>query len=206
MYYQIKLFLYRYLLPLIAIFLNSYFSSAIADDSPSESINQVYQQAGKYETGMEIGVLIFLGADFRLFYREYDSPWVFGMRYLNIKDDFINESAAGFPNDESDKQYTKRAGIYLDYLFINRANAGSYYLSGALYQTTKKIECDSESDSDSATSLYFGGGYQGSFGSQFGYKIGVLLSPFVSLEHNTTICSSEESGDFDLDVSLTFKF
>jgi len=71
----------------------------------------------------------------------------------------------------------------------------------------KKFECYSVTDTDSATSLYFGGGYQGSIRNQFGYKIGLLFSPFVNLEQNTAdYCSNEESGNIDLDVGLTYKF
>ena len=206
MAYQIKLFLYRWFLPLIVIYFNSFISAAIADNSLPESKTQVDQLEANYETGVEIGVLMFLGTDFRLFYRESDSPWVFGFRYLDIKDDFVNEAAVGLPNDESDKQYTKRVGIYLEHLFYPGAEAQSAYLSGALYKTTIKIECYSESDNDSATSLYFGGGYRGSFGRKFGYKIGLMISPFVNLEQETTYCSQEGDGDIDLDVSLTFKF
>lgn len=203
---QLKHLLYRNSLWLIAIFINTCFSSAIADNSQLDSENHKNQQSARLETGIEIGVLIFLGADIRFFYRQSDSPWVFGFRYLNIEDDFVNESAVGFPNDESDKLYTKRVGLYTDYLFNNRADTGSFYASGAIYQTTKKLKCFSETDSDSATSLYFGGGYQGTFGNQIGYKIGVLMSPFVNLDQYTTYCSNEEGGDFDLDVSLTIKF
>ena len=206
MAYQIKLFPYRCFLPLIVFSFVCCLSPAIADNSLSESNTQIDQPKSNYETGVEIGVLIFLGPDFRLFYRESDSPWVFGFRFIDIEDDFVNESAVGLPNDESDRQYTKTVGIYLEHLFNNGTKAQSAYLSGALYKTTIKIECYSETDSDSATSLYFGGGYRGSFGRQFGYKIGLLFSPFVNLEQETTYCSQEGDGDIDLDVSLTFKF
>jgi len=203
---QPKIILYRCLLLLIANFVNAFFSFAIADTSQSETVIHDKQLAASNETGVEIGILIFLGPDIRLFYHQHDTPWVFGFRYLDIKDDFINETAVGFTNDESDKLYTKTVGIYTDYIFNNRADTGSFYASGALYQTTKKLKCYAETDSDSATSLYVGGGYQRSFRNQFGYKIGVLFSPFVNLEQSTAVCSNEEGGDFDLDVGLTYKF
>lgn len=204
--YSYKIFSNRCLQPLIAIILLLCFSHAVADDSLSESMNHDKQHADTSEIGIGIGALIFIGADFRIFYRKSDSPWVIGIRYLDIEDDFMNESEAGLPDEGSDKAYTKRFGIYFDYLFNSEANAGSFYLSGALYRTTKTIKCYDESDSDSATSPFFGGGYRGSFGDHFGYNIGLLLSPFSNFELTTSTCSSKESGDFDLTADLIFKF
>ena len=188
------------------------FSYAIADDSLSESINHEKQSEDSSETGIEIGVLVTLGSDFRVFHRKSDSPWLFGVRYLDIKDDFMNESAVGLPSDESDKYYTKTSGLYFNYLFNHRyLDDGSYYLSGAIYNTTRKLECDSlsgssESDSESATSVYFGGGYQGRWGNGLGYKIGLLVSPFVNFELNTSTCSEVDESDIDLNLSLIFAF
>jgi hypothetical protein len=203
---QNKLFSNRCLWPLVAIMLMISFASAKAEDTQSESINQDTRAADKAEMGIEIGALVFLGPDLRLFYRKSGSPWLFGVRYLDIDDDFVNESAVGLPGDESDRQYTKRSGVYVDYLVSDQPDTGSFYASGALYKTTITIECNSVSDSDSATSLYIGGGYRGRFGENFGYNIGMLLSPFVNLEQTTPYCSQTNSGDFDLNVSLTIKF
>jgi hypothetical protein len=203
---QIKLFSNRYLWQLVAIMMIISFASARAEDTQSESINQDKNDADKSEIGIELGALIFLGPDLRLFYRKAESPWLYGIRYLNIKDDFVNESAVGLPGDESDQEYTTRVGVYVDYLFSDQPDTGSFYASGALYKTTIKIECYSVSDSDSATGLYIGGGYRGSFGDNFGYNIGLLLSPFVNLEQTTPYCSQTSSGDFDLNLSLSIKF
>lgn len=171
----------------------------------TKSINHDKQHTDKPEIGLEIGTLVFIGADFRIFYRKPDSPWVFGIRYLDIEDDFVNESAFGFPSDDSDKEYTERYGIYLDYLFNKRPNAGSFYLSAALFQTEITIKCNSESDSDSATSPYFGGGYRGSFGDHFGYNVGVLVSS-TDFEQTTSTCSNKSTSDIDVNLGLTFKF
>jgi hypothetical protein len=181
------------------------FSSAIADDSQSKLLNHEKQTTDNSETGIEIGAFLILGSDFRIFHRKAESPWLFGFRYLDIKDDFINESAAGFPNDGSDKEYTKKTGLYFNYLF-NHLDDGSFYLSGALYNSVLKIECEPESDSESSTSIYFGGGYQGRWRNGFGYKIGMLMSPFVNFKLDTSTCSIESNGDFDLNASLTFVF
>jgi len=191
---------------LIVIIINICISFANADSSQSQTASHNNQQAGWKESGVQLGVLIILGPDIRLFYQQQKSLWVFGIRYLDIKDDFVNESVVGFPDDKSDKLFTKTVGIYTDYVFNNQANSGSFYASGALYQTTKKLKCDSITDSDAATALYFGGGYQGTFSSHVGFKIGLLFSPFVNLKQNTDVCSNEESGDIDVDVGLTYKF
>ena len=203
---QNKLFSNRSLWSLAIIMLSICFASSRAEDTQSESINQDTRAADKAEMGIEIGALVFLGPDFRLFYRKSGSPWLFGIRYLDIDDDFVNESFVGLPSDESDRQYTKRSGVYVDYLVSDQPNTGSFYASGALYKTTITIECNSVSDSDSATSLYIGGGYRGRFGDNFGYNIGVTFSPFVSFEETTPYCSQTSDGDFDLNVDLIIKF
>jgi len=149
--------------------------------------------------------MFFLRADFRFSFRQGEEPLVYGFRYFNITDDFINESAAGLPNSSSDKRYTTRVGPYIDYLFSPHDDR-TYYLSGALYQTTVKISCDNESDSDSSPGIYFGGGYRLELDNGFGYNIGVLVSPFVRLSQTTTNCSSDSSGDVDIRASLTYRF
>jgi hypothetical protein len=199
---------------LAAILLTVYFSCAIAvdtlsdtieDDSLLESNNHEEQYEINSESGIEIGALIVIGADFRVFYRKLDSPWLFGFRYLNTEDDFVNEEYAGFPGDESDRELRTTTGIFLNYLF-DHLDDNSFYLSGALYDTTEEIRCNGESASDSATSVYFGGGYRRFWGEHFGFKLGMLVSPFVNLETTTPTCSSKSHNDIDLDVSLVIKF
>ena len=74
----------------------------------------------------------------------------------------------------------------------------------------KKKKCGSESDSDSDASVYFGRGYQGRWSKHFGYKIGLIMSPFVKFKQAMTICESESEsesdGDFDLDIGIIFIF
>ncbi|MDH3220324.1 MAG: hypothetical protein OEO19_12390 [Gammaproteobacteria bacterium] len=157
------------------------------------------------EIGIEIGALTLLGSDFRLFYRQADSPWIIGYRFLDIEDDFINEWVVGFPDDDSDREFTERSGPYVAYLF-NAAGNESYYLSGALYRVETKIVCSLGEDSDAATSVYFGGGFQKKWSSNLGYNIGLLLSPTADLSIDANNCSSESEGDFDLNASLFFTF
>lgn len=194
--------------------LATYFSCSIAEGQLSVTIDDAILSESNHheeqygfdsETGIEIGALIIIGADFRVFYRKLDSPWLFGFRYLDTEDDFVNEAAVGFPNDESDRQLTTTSGIYLNYLF-DHLEDNSFYLSGALNKTTVELRCGSDTDSDSATGLYFGGGYRRFWGDHFGFKIGLLVSPFADLELNTSTCSSTSNSDIDLDTSLVIKF
>ena len=171
-----------------------------------QSHSQYRGQLDRPEVGLSLGVLMILGTDLRLDYRaRRDSPYVFGFRYLDIEDDFVNEGAVGLPGDGSDRSYTKRSGIYVDYLFDKYSRSGSYYATGALFKTTSKIECFGGSDSGSTTGLYFGGGYRGSINQRLGYSVGRLLSPFVNLDLDASGCSSEEEGGLDLNLSLILK-
>lgn len=180
-------------------FMTLFVSSVMAESAAA-------QNSDVSENGLVLGALIVLGPDFRIYHREADSPILVGFRYLDIEDDFINEGAVGLPGDSSDKEYTTRTGIYADYLFGKQPYSDTHYASVGIFRTSLEIECGSESDEDSAASLYFGGGYRGSFGDHLGYSIGLLFSPFVSLSTTTSTCSSETDGDFDLNVGITYKF
>lgn len=176
-----------------------------AEDASPEQENLELPSKGTVTVGMSIGALTIIGVDLRFTMRETQSPWIFGVRYMDVKDDFINEAAYGLPDDKSDKLYTKKIGVFANYLFRPRANH-SLYASGAMYSVTKRLVCDSESDSDSTANIYFGGGYQGRWTGGFGYQVGILFSPFNSSTLKTTNCESEENGDIDVNVSLVFGF
>lgn len=180
-------------------------TSARAEEPVSDENNPEGADVDDTEVGLELGALIILGADFRVYYRKLDSPWLYGVRFLNIEDDFINESAAGLPGSDSDREYTRRTGFYASYLLDHNSDE-SFYFSGALYNTKLKIKCGGESNSDSTTTPYFGGGFQGRWENNIRYNIGLLLAPFANLETSTTLCSSESSGDLDLDASLILEF
>ena len=152
------------------------------------------------ETGVEIGALIFLGADFQVFHRPKGSRWMFGVRYLDIEDDFIN-----FDADETDKETLTISGPFVRYLF-EPDRRETYYLSGAIYEMTQKIECDLGSDKDSDTSLYLGGGFMGWRDQAISYNIGILMAPWASVETDTGDCSSEIDGGIDVNASIIFTF
>ena len=176
-----------------------------AAETSSKSNDLEIPNSEDLEIGIEIGVLTLLGSDFRFFIRQTDSPWVIGYRFLDIEDDFINEGAVGLSDDDSDREFTKRTGPYVAYLF-NEASSESYYISAAFYDVETRVKCSLGEDSDSTTSLYFGGGFQKKWSSGLGYNIGLLLSPTADLSVDANNCSSEGEGDFDLNASLFFTF
>jgi len=178
---------------------------AYAAETPAGPDSLETRKSPAMEVGFEIGALTLLGTDVRVFFRQADSPWVIGYRLLDIEDDFVNEAAVGLPGDDSDKEYTKRSGLYVTYLF-NANGSESYYLSGALYRAETTVVCSLGQGSDSATSPYFGGGYRKKWNANMGYDIGLMLSPGASLSVETPDCSSESGGDFDLNASLMFTF
>ena len=194
---------------LIAVFLlfTVRFTTSLvhAAETPSTGNDPKLRNSEDPEIGIGIGVLTLLGADFRFFYRQEYSPWLIGYRFLDIEDDFINESASGLADDDSDKESTKRSGPYVTYLF-NATGAESYYLSGALYKVTTTIECSSGKESDSATNVYLGGGFRKKWSPNVGYDIGLLLSPGANLSVESEDCSSDSDGDIDLNASLIFAF
>ena len=163
------------------------------------------QYEARSEIGIEVGALIIIGADFRISYRRLDSPWQFGLRYLDTEDDFVNEGAVGLPNDESDRELRNTAGVFMNYLF-DPSDKGSFYVSAALYKTELELQCGGESASDSGSGVYFGGGYRRFWSDHFGFKLGLLVSPFVDLDATTPFCSSTSNSDIDPDVSLVFRF
>jgi hypothetical protein len=180
-------------------------SLAYASETSPQVNNSELANAEGPEFGIEIGALTLLGTDLRFFFRQPDSPWIVGFRFLDIEDDFMNEWAVGVPGDDSDREFTKRSGLYLDYLFDETGNE-SFYVSGAIYRTETTVVCSLGEGSDAASSLYFGGGFRKKWNAHIGYNIGLLLSPFVDLAVDANDCSSESEGDFDLNASLLFSF
>lgn len=180
-------------------------SFAYAAETPSNFDSIDIRKSKKSIMGIEIGALSILGTDFRMFYHQADSPWIIGYRYLDIEDDFMNEWAVGLPGDDSDREFTKRSGPYLNYLFKETSDE-SYYLAAALYNTKTRIVCSLGEDSDSATGLYFGGGLRKKWNANLGYDIGMLLSPGANLSVDANNCSSESDGDIDVNASIFFTF
>ena len=179
-------------------------SSVLAEDDNTVTEDKRIIPEEHYKIAVGIGILTVIGLDVRLQTRESHSPWVFGLRYLNIKDNFVNEALVGLPNDTSDKRYTRRFGPEVDYLFKPN-NHHSLFIGGGLFTTSKKLECDIESDSATKTGPFLGGGLQGQWSKSFGYQLGILLSP-ISTSLKTANCASDEGGESDVNASLFLAF
>lgn len=200
-----KPFYHRLRIILVILFALTLPAPVIAEDEKVALADTRNLSEDRLNVNLGIGVLTLIGLDLRLLMRKGHSPLAVGVRYLNIKDDFVNESAAGLPNNASDKLYTQRAGLEVNYLFRPQSNH-SFYVSGGLFVTTETLKCDTESDSESSAAPFVGGGYQGHWLKGFGYQLGLLFSPFSSTNLKTTNCESQESGDFDVNASLVFSF
>jgi hypothetical protein len=152
------------------------------------------------EVGIEVGALTIAGTDLHLFYRLADSPWMIGFRYLDYEDDFIS-----IDYDNTDRETQTVTGPFARYLF-EPGRARSWYLAGAMYQVTQKIDCGGSSDENRASGLFFGGGLLGRRDSLISYNLGLMFSPGMSLGTDNGQCSSESDGDIDGVLSLMFVF
>ena len=150
------------------------------------------------EVVVEIGALTVVGTDLHLAMRLDDSPWMIGFRYLDYEDDFISIDA-----DNTDEESQTISGPFLRYL-LTPGRAQTWYVGGALYRVTQKIECRGGSDEDTANGMFFGGGVMGRRDGWVSYNIGLMLSPTVSLETDTGDCSSETDGGIDGVLSIMF--
>ena len=157
---------------------------------------------GRGEIGIEIGALTFLGADIHFYYRPSGSPWSYGWRYLEFEDDFFINV---LDLDDSDRETQRVAGPFVRYLVTPERNQ-SFYLSGALYRVTQKIECELGDDEDSASGLFMGGGLMVGLKGTVGYNVGLMFAPGLSLDSQTPDCSSETDGYIDANLSIGFRF
>lgn len=203
--YNTRKLVIRYLILLVMIIMTIHSSYALAANQQTAENDENNKPEEDTEFSIEIGALTVIGTDLRISSRIPGTPLEIGIRYLDIDDDFINEGAAGFPNDQSDRRYTTRTGLVIDYLF-GRPSSDSFYVSGAFYNTNMKIECENETDSTSVSTFYFGGGYRRQWQNGFGFRLGILMSPFVDTKLETSGCSEEGSGDVDLNLNITYTF
>ena len=150
------------------------------------------------EVVVEIGALTVVGTDLHLAMRLDDSPWMVGFRYLDYEDDFISGDY-----DNTDEETQTLAGPFVRYL-LTPGRARSWYVGGALYRATQKIECRDGSDEDKATGMFFGGGVMGRRDGWVSYNMGLMFSPGMSLETSTGDCSSETDGGIDGVLSIMF--
>jgi len=176
------------------------FDSLAANPEPGSPAEADRNEPAPGEFGIEVGALTFVGVDLHLFYRLSGSPWMIGYRHLDYEDDFIS-----FDADNTDKETLTLDGPFVRYLF-SPGREESWYLAGALYRATQKIECSGVSDEDSASGPFFGAGLMGRRDSVLSYNIGLMVSPVASLKTDTGNCSSESNGSIDAVASMMFIF
>lgn len=166
------------------------------ETTPKRQVDAESSRLG--EVGIEIGALTFVGTDLHLFFRVEDSPWMVGFRYLDYEDDFIS-----IDFDNTDKETQTLSGPFVRYL-LTPGRARTWYVGGAMYRATQKIECQGGSDEDKANGVFFGGGLMGRRDGRISYNIGLMFSPGMSLETDTGDCSSESDGGIDGVLSIMF--
>ncbi|MBI4807817.1 MAG: hypothetical protein HY799_02545 [Nitrosomonadales bacterium] len=158
------------------------------------------------EFTVAVGVFNFAeaGADIQASYRVDQSHWQYGYRYVSWTDTF-HDPYTGNAHSKTTETLT---GPVVNYLFRNESRHSAYVGVSLLNwtRTETPLLVVAPSDTQSTTDLYFGGGYMGRFGSAGYYNAGMYLSPTAELKTQTAISSSEQSGNFDiqLQVGLTW--
>jgi len=155
------------------------------------------------EMGIEIGMFTFWGSDFQLYYRSNKSPWLIG--YKSAK---WTESSYLFGSKSKETTYTV-TGPFIRYLFSTEADK-TWYLGASMLKESMEVNCLTiglvDSDKDSSTSPYIGGGKMGRRGKSLYYNIGFLLSPGASLSTQTTGCMTKLDGLVDVNFAIGFVF
>ena len=147
-----------------------------------------------------LAVLVILtwGTDFLITYRLKESPWLIGYRYAK----WTETIGSSYDNDLDNEL----SGLHTRYLFNPEAH-GTWYLAASLLKQSRKLTCEisGDSDSDSATGPYLGGGRMGRISSFFHYNIGILLSPNETMTNDADGCSKETTAaDINLAIGITF--
>ena len=158
------------------------------------------------EIGIELGIFTLLGADFQLYYRLSESPWLYGYKYAKWTEE--NPSGITVPYETT----TTITGPFVRYLFNPRAEQ-TWYLGASLLRRSQEVTCQEfdylvNSDKDTNTGLYIGGGIMGWRTKSIYYNIGLLTSLGSSVKSSLdTGCVSEEgSGESDVNAAFGFVF
>jgi hypothetical protein len=179
---------------------------AFPDSIPStytSLTDDALKASARSEMGIEIGMFTFLGTDFQLYYRSNESPWLIGFKSAKW-----TESSYLFGNKSSETTYTV-AGPFIRYLFSTEADK-TWYLGASMLKESMEVNCLTiglvDSDKDSSTSPYIGGGKMGRRGKSLYYNIGFLLSPWASLSTQTAGCMDKLDGLVDVNFAIGFVF
>jgi len=149
------------------------------------------------EFGLELGILTFYGTDIHITYRQKQSPWLFAFRYANWTEP---------PSLYHGKIENEVAGLHTRYLFEPDADS-SWFLAAAWLEQNRKLTCEitGDSDTDSATGLYLGGGYTGWRNKALYYNWQLLLSPSDELIMEADGCSERITAtDTTFSIGINF--
>lgn len=154
------------------------------------------------EFTVAVGVFNFAeaGADIQASYRVDQSHWQYGYRYVSWADTF-HDPYTGNAHSKTTETLT---GPIVNYLFRNESRHSPYVGVSLLKwtRTETPLLVVAPSSTQSTTDLYFGGGYMGRFGSAGYYNAGMYLSPTAEMKTQTAISSSEQSGNFDIQLQV----
>lgn len=162
---------------------------------------QASSNSSSSETGIEIGILTFLGVDVQVYHRPIGSSLQFGYKYLKTTEVF------GFSGTDIDETTTTKTGPFVRYL-LNPNQDSTLYLGISLLKHTESVKCLLIVDQDEAsdTSPYFGGGMMGWRNKSIYYNIGLYVSPTASLSTQTSCGSTESEALFDVNFNLGLVF
>lgn len=140
------------------------------------------------------------GSDFQASYRMGQSHWQYGFRYVGWTDTF-HDPYTGNAHSKTTETLT---GPIVNYLFKNESRHTPYVGVSLLKwsRTETPLILPGPSDTASTTDLYFGGGYMGRFLAMGYYNAGMYLSPTAKMKTQTAISSTEQSGNFDIQLQL----
>ncbi len=140
------------------------------------------------------------GADVRAGFRQEQSHWQYGYRYVRWTDTFY-DPYTGAAHSKTTEILT---GPIVNYLFKNESRHSAYVGVSLLKwsRTETPLLVAAPSDTQSTTDLYFGGGYMGKIGEMGHYNAGMYLSPTAKMNTQTAISSSDQSGSFDIQLQL----
>ena len=165
--------------------------------------NEPPKVLARSEMGVEVGMLTFWGSDFQLYYQSNESPWLIGFKSAKW-----TESSYLFGSKSKDTTYTV-TGPFMRYLFSPKADK-TWYLGASMLKESMEVNCLTiglvDSDKDSSTSSYIGGGKMGRRGKSLYYNIGFLLSPWASLSTQTAGCMDKLDGLVDVNFAIGFVF
>jgi hypothetical protein len=158
--------------------------------------------AGEVDVALGIFNIARDGGDIQLNYRADKNHWQYFLRYMQFEDLFIDP----YSGNQHSKTWDSLFGPGVNYLFLNESRHSAYVGISLLEwtRTETPILVSGPSMTASRWDPYFGGGYQGRFGRNGYYNAGIFIAPTASLETQIAISSTEQSGNFDIQLQVGF--